>query len=69
MVYHSRKQGDDDVAIRIIHRKNGMYDVYDVASGKWIMSRNSADNIFAWLSKQRAVNIDFIDEMSYKGKD
>lgn len=50
------------MAVRIIHRKNGIYDVYDRATGQWTMSRNSPDNIFAWLSDQRLVYMDFVDE-------
>ena len=49
--------------VRIIHRENGMYDVYDRATGKWLFSRNSPDNIFTWLSCKSYVTIDFVDEM------
>lgn len=54
--------------IRIIHRKDGVYDIYDRVTGKWIMSRNSADNVFSWLSCKPHVTIDFVDEM-YGGID
>lgn len=50
------------MSVRIIHRKNGMYDVYDRASGRWLLSRHSADNIFSWLSHQPCVRIDFVDD-------
>lgn len=50
------------MAVRIIHRKDGMYDVYGRVSGKWLLSENSADNIFSWLSGKPCVFIDFIDE-------
>ena len=37
-------------AFRIIHRKDGVYDLYD---GKWwIMSRGCIDNILEYLSKE-----------------
>lgn len=49
--------------VRIIHRENGMYDVYDRATGKWLFSRNSADNILSWLSGKVIVTIDFVDEI------
>lgn len=49
--------------IRIIHRQDGVYDVYERATGKWIMSRNSADNVFSWLNCKPHVTIDFVDEM------
>jgi hypothetical protein len=50
------------MVIRIIHRKDGVYDVYDRTSGKWLFSRTSADNVFSWLSWQQFVLIDFVDE-------
>ena len=54
--------------VRIIHRKDGVYDIYDRVTGKWIMSRHSADNVFSWLSCEPHITIDFIDEM-YGGAD
>ena len=50
--------------IRIIKRKNNMYDLYDRVNGKWLVSYSSPDNVFAWLSEQKVVNIDFVDEVS-----
>ena len=50
------------MTVRIIHRRDGMYDVYDRATGKWIISRHSPDNILSWLSEKTIVNIDFVDE-------
>ena len=50
------------MAVRIIHRRDGMYDVYDRATGKWIISYHSPDNILSWLSEKTIVNIDFVDE-------
>lgn len=49
--------------IRIIKRKNNMYDLYDRANRKWLVSYSSPDNVFAWLSEQKVVNIDFVDEV------
>lgn len=50
------------LAIRIIHRKDGMYDVYDRATGRWLASYLSPDNVFEWLSMKKLVYIDFVDE-------
>lgn len=50
------------MTVRIIHRRDGMYDVYDRSTGKWIISRRSPDNILSWLSEKTIVNIDFVDE-------
>ena len=49
--------------IRSIKRKNNMYDLYDRVNGKWLVSYSSPDNVFAWLSEQKVVNIDFVDEV------
>ena len=48
--------------LRIIHCKDGMYDVYDKTYGKWLFSRMSADTVFSQLSKYGLVQIEFIDE-------
>ena len=50
------------MVIRIIHRKDGIYEIYDRTNRKWLFSRTSADNVFSWLSWQDFVLIDFIDE-------
>ncbi len=50
------------MGIRIILRKDGVYDVYDRASGKWMFSTGSADNVFSRLSKMSCIQIDFVDE-------
>lgn len=55
-------------SVRIIHRKDGMYDAYDRMSGKWIFSFHSPDNVFDWLSKKNLVQIDFIDEYVLGGE-
>ena len=52
------------MAIRIIHRKDGMYDVYERSTGKWLFSRYSADNVFSWLAEIKYVWIDFVDEQN-----
>lgn len=47
---------------RIILRKDGVYDIYDRVSGKWMFSTASAENVFSRLSKMPCIQIDFIDE-------
>lgn len=49
--------------LKIIHKPNGIYDVYDTDLDKWLFSRSSADNVFAELSQYGFVNIEFIDEV------
>lgn len=48
--------------IKIIHREDSIYDVYDKVSGEWLFSRLSADNIFKELAKLDSIEIEFIDE-------
>lgn len=50
------------MTLKIIHRKNDMYDVYDKESGEWLFSRSHPDNVFDKLEKYGAVNIEFVDE-------
>lgn len=50
------------MAIRIIKRKDGMYDIYRRDNGMWLQSYNSPDNVLSWLSEQVCPNIDFVDE-------
>lgn len=48
---------------RIIHRKDGVYDLYD--GTWWIMSRGCVDNILEYLSKESEfgpIVFNFIDE-------
>ena len=48
---------------RIVHRKDGIYDLYD--SLRWIMSRGCIDNILNFLStasKYSAIRIVFEDQ-------
>lgn len=48
---------------RIVHRKDGVYDLYD--SLRWIMSRGCVDNILSFLStasKYSAIRIVFEDK-------
>lgn len=49
--------------VRIIHREDGMYDVYDRATEKWLVSFTSPENIFSWLSGKPCITIDFVDEI------
>lgn len=50
------------MTVRVIHRKNGMYDVYDKTNGNWLFSRNSPDNVFVELSKYPCFRLFFVDE-------
>lgn len=50
------------MTIRIIHRKNGMYDVYDKEYNQWLFSRVHPDSVFDKLAKYGAVNVEFVDE-------
>ncbi len=49
--------------LKIIHKPDGVYDVYDTDLNKWLFSRSNADNVFAELSQYGFVNIEFIDEV------
>lgn len=48
--------------IKIVHRRNGLYDIYDKNTGEWLFTRNSADNIFIELSKRHYIKIEFEEE-------
>ena len=48
--------------LRIIHCKDGVYDVYDRTSKEWLFSYLSADNVFSQLAKYRLINVEFVDE-------
>ena len=48
--------------IKIIHRENGVYDVYDEVPGEWSFSRLSADNVFEELAKLGMIELEFINE-------
>lgn len=50
------------MTVKVIHRKNDMYDCYDAASGKWLFSRRSPDNVFAQLSRMPCTGIKFEDD-------
>lgn len=51
------------MVIKIIYRKDRIYDVYDKSTGKWLFSRGAANNVFSELSKMRpSVVIEFEDE-------
>lgn len=53
--------------LRIIHCKDGVYDVYDKTSDKWLFSRANADNVLAQLAKYGSIQIEFIDESYTRG--
>lgn len=50
--------------LRIIHSKDGIYDVYDKISDKWLFSRANADNVLSQLARYGSIQIEFIDESS-----
>ena len=50
--------------LRIIHSKDGIYDVYDKKSAKWLFSRANADNVLLQLARYDSIQIEFIDESS-----
>lgn len=50
--------------LKIIHCKDGVYDVYDKTSDKWLFSHSSADNVFSRLVKYGPIQVEFIDETS-----
>ena len=50
--------------LRIIHSKDGIYDVYDKISDKWLFSRANADNVLLQLARYGSIQIEFIDESS-----
>lgn len=49
--------------LRIIHRRDGMYDVYNGIFGQWLFSYGSADNVFSKLANYGPMQIEFVDEM------
>lgn len=51
------------MTLRIIHSKDGMYDIYDKESGKWLFSRMCSDNVFEKLAKYDTVKVEFVDEV------
>lgn len=48
--------------LRIIHCKDGVYDVYDKISEQWLFSHVNADNVFSRLVRYGLIQIEFIDE-------
>lgn len=52
--------------LRIVRRRDGMYDVYNGIFGQWLFSYGSADNVFAQLAKYGPMQIEFIDEVFSK---
>lgn len=48
--------------IKIVLCKDGVYDIYDEMSGKWIFSASAPDNVFARLSQMPCVQINFVDK-------
>ena len=50
------------MTLKIIHSQDGMYDIYDKISDKWLFSYLNADNIFSRLAKYGPIHVEFIDE-------
>ena len=48
--------------LRIIHRRDGMYDVYNGMFGQWLCSYESADKVFLKLANYGPMQIEFADE-------
>lgn len=48
--------------LRILHCKDGVYDVYDKTSDKWLFSRANADNVLSQLAKYGPIQVEFNDE-------
>lgn len=49
------------INIKIVHAKDGTYDVY--SNGKWVLSRSHPDNVFSFLERlEESVTITFKDE-------
>lgn len=48
--------------VKIILRKDGMYDVYNGRTGEWWFSSNAAENVFVRLSQLAGLTITFTDE-------
>lgn len=50
--------------LRIIHSKDGVYDVYDKISEQWLFSYVNADNVLLQLARYDSIQVEFIDEIS-----
>lgn len=50
--------------LRIIRCKDGVYNVYDKISDKWLFSRANADNVLSQLAKYGPIQVEFNDETS-----
>lgn len=49
--------------LRIIHRRDGVYDVYNGMFGQWLYSYESADKVFLKLANYGPMQIEFVDEV------
>lgn len=49
--------------LRIIHRRDGMYDVYNGMFGQQMCSYGSADEVFLKLADYGPMQIEFVDEV------
>lgn len=50
--------------LRIIHCRDGVHDVCDKISDKWLFSRANADNVLSQLAKYGLIQVEFNDETS-----
>lgn len=50
--------------LRIIHCRDGVYDVCDKIFDKWLFSRANADNVLSQLAKYGLIQVEFNDETS-----
>lgn len=49
--------------LQVIYSKDGVYDVYDKISDKWLFSHVNADNVLLQLAKYGLIQVEFIDEI------
>lgn len=57
------KKGINMLMLRIIHRRDGVYDVYNGMFGQWLYSYESADKVFLKLANYGPMQIEFVDEV------
>lgn len=49
--------------LRIIHRRDGMYDVYSGMFGQWLCNYESVDKVFLKLANYGPMQIEFVNEV------
>ena len=55
------KGGLNMLMLRIIHRRDNMYDVYNGMFGQWLCSYESADKVFLKLANYGPMQIEFVN--------